>query len=284
MKNDLEYICVKCKLVGDISKMINYRDHLRCIKCQHTYEIKSGVVYVINSQTKSDDELDSIKSFFKRYPKWYKIIGVLFGPLLPSFQFKVAQIVKSLSRRKDYIGINLGSGTSSFGSKVFNVDFSNFQNVDIVANVLQLPFKDNYFDFVIMTEVIEHVENPNLLVEELSRVMKSSGYLVFTSPFMIGFHASPNDFQRYTIPGLKKLFSKFSIIEIKSYGPTGSLLWMLQEWCALWFSFGNRKIHTILVILFMILTSPLKILDFALSRNSNSSSIASTYFMLAQKV
>jgi SAM-dependent methyltransferase len=284
MKNRLRQTCVKCKALGDTSQMQSYPYELRCCNCAYTYEIKSEVEYVIKNPAVIYDEFDKIKSVFKRNPALYQLIGTFLGPLLPNFQFKVKKTIQNLIRNKDTIGINLGSGTSSFGDSVINVDFSAFQNVDIVANILDLPFEDNCFDFVVLTEVIEHIESPELLVSEIIRILKKDGYLVFTSPFMIGFHASPNDFQRYTVSGLRKLFSDFEIIEIQSFGPTGSLLWIFQEWCALWFSFGNRKIHTFLVILFMILTSPLKIFDFLLSQNSNSSSIASTYFMLAKKV
>lgn len=277
-------ICIYCKALGVTSRMLVFPDELRCSNCANVYQIKYGVEYVIKDPALIYDEFDKIKSFFKRYPALYQLFGTFFGPLLPSFQFKVKKTITSLIKKKDFAGINLGSGTSNFGASVINVDFSAFQNVDIVANILDLPFEDNFFDLVVLTEVIEHIESPELLISEIFRILKKDGFLVFTSPFMIGFHASPCDFQRYTVSGLQKLLSNFKIIEMQSFGPTGSLLWIFQEWCALWFSFGNRKIHTFLVIFFMILTSPFKILDFFLSKNSNSTSIASTYFMLAQKV
>jgi methionine biosynthesis protein metW len=37
----------------------------------------------------------------------------------------------------------------------------------------KLSYEDEYFDYVILTEVIEHLENPNDLLKEIHRVLKS---------------------------------------------------------------------------------------------------------------
>ena len=57
-------------------------------------------------------------------------------------------------------------------------DLSNFYNdknfVKLDGNIL--PFKDNEFDFVIASHVIEHVKDVNTFIKELSRV-SSKGYI-----------------------------------------------------------------------------------------------------------
>ena len=57
-------------------------------------------------------------------------------------------------------------------------DLSNFYNdknfVKLDENIL--PFKDNEFDFVIASHVIEHVKDVNTFIKELSRV-SSKGYI-----------------------------------------------------------------------------------------------------------
>lgn len=45
----------------------------------------------------------------------------------------------------------------------------------------KLPFKDNYFDIVTFIEVIEHVENPDAVLKEIRRVLKSDGILHITT-------------------------------------------------------------------------------------------------------
>lgn len=44
-----------------------------------------------------------------------------------------------------------------------------------------LPFKDNSFDIVISIEVIEHAENPDLMLKEIRRILKPDGILHITT-------------------------------------------------------------------------------------------------------
>jgi len=43
-------------------------------------------------------------------------------------------------------------------------------------------YDDSYFDIVVCQEVLEHIEEQNRLVSECSRIMKTGGYLVLTTP------------------------------------------------------------------------------------------------------
>lgn len=52
----------------------------------------------------------------------------------------------------------------------------------VLADALDLPFKPNSFDYVLLTEVIEHTPNPLKAIDEAIRVLKKDGYLVLTSP------------------------------------------------------------------------------------------------------
>jgi len=54
-----------------------------------------------------------------------------------------------------------------------------------------LPFKKNYFDVVVMFDVIEHVKNPKRIMQEIYRVLKNHGtlYIEFTPYYsLIGHH------------------------------------------------------------------------------------------------
>ncbi len=48
-----------------------------------------------------------------------------------------------------------------------------------VANAYKLPFPDQSFDVVTAMDILEHVENPSLLIKEASRVLKPSGLFFF---------------------------------------------------------------------------------------------------------
>ena len=81
-----------------------------------------------------------------------------------------------------------------------------------------LPFSNEYFDNVICTEVIEHVEDPKAFVAELRRVLKTNGTLVATIPFSARVHYEPFDYQRFTLWGLKQLFAEFRDVNITARG------------------------------------------------------------------
>ncbi len=49
----------------------------------------------------------------------------------------------------------------------------------IPANAYSLPFADQQFDVVCATDVLEHVEDPGLLIAEASRVLKTNGLFFF---------------------------------------------------------------------------------------------------------
>jgi len=46
----------------------------------------------------------------------------------------------------------------------------------------KLPYQDNYFDLVLMEEVIEHLANPDNALEEVRRVLKPGGLFIITTP------------------------------------------------------------------------------------------------------
>ncbi|MEW6003372.1 MAG: class I SAM-dependent methyltransferase [Nitrospirota bacterium] len=52
----------------------------------------------------------------------------------------------------------------------------------VVGSVLDLPFKNNQFDFIISSEVLEHTVNAFKALKEFHRVLKSGGILALTVP------------------------------------------------------------------------------------------------------
>jgi SAM-dependent methyltransferase len=69
---------------------------------------------------------------------------------------------------------------------------------DIQADGAYLPLAPDSFDAVICTEVLEHVPDPRLLIEESYRVLRPGGRFVATVPFLYRIHSDPYDFGRYT--------------------------------------------------------------------------------------
>lgn len=52
----------------------------------------------------------------------------------------------------------------------------------------EIPFKDDFFDFIIAHEVIEHLIDPDKFLEECNRVLKKEGYLIITTPNLTAWY------------------------------------------------------------------------------------------------
>lgn len=52
----------------------------------------------------------------------------------------------------------------------------------LVADLVHMPFPDDYFTTVICSEVLEHVEDIRLAIHEIYRVIRKNGVLVVSSP------------------------------------------------------------------------------------------------------
>jgi SAM-dependent methyltransferase len=80
-------------------------------------------------------------------------------------------------------------------------------SVDVMASADALPFEDGSFDCVICTEVLEHCARPLEVVREISRVLRTGGWLFATTPFLRPLHEMPHDYYRFTPPALQELGS-----------------------------------------------------------------------------
>lgn len=68
-----------------------------------------------------------------------------------------------------------------FSKEAIEIGKKQYPHLNIkTGDIYNLPYKDNSFDLVICTEVLEHLENPQNAINELKRV--SSKYILFTVP------------------------------------------------------------------------------------------------------
>ena len=276
----LKFICVDCKNPVRTSEF-----GVICDACQIQvdYRENGSLEFLTIDKGVVSDPLDRLKSRLKKFGKLYNVLIDVISPVYPLATIDRKRIVK-LAAKSEEIVVNLGSGSSDFGPRVINVDILPYASVDIVSSIDCLPFEDASIDQIMNIAVLEHVPNPIEVVAEFHRVLKPGGELYCFVPFIQGFHASPWDFQRYTKPGLKTLFSQFEIVSIKSAGPTSGMLWTLQEWLAITFSFGSKKLHMVIWLFAMLLTWPLKYLDFFLRHHPMSENISTGFSVTAKKL
>jgi SAM-dependent methyltransferase len=87
---------------------------------------------------------------------------------------------------------------------------------DVVGDLTKYNehIKDSTYDIIACLEVLEHTINPFSAVEELRRITKDGGYVLFSAPLNWRIHGPAPDCWRFTEFGWKVLLKDFDIIEI----------------------------------------------------------------------
>lgn len=222
-----------------------------------------------------------LKGFVKKHPSLYTFALNFLSPVLATGKSHKTIMNKVPSGN---LIINLGSGPTQLSGRITNVDIYPYKNVDIIADVHNLPFKSNSIGGVISVAMLEHVENPKVVVDEMHRVLMPEGYVYSIVPFIFGYHSAPADYYRWTREGIKSLFHDFTETEIGVYsGPTSSMLIILQEWLAMLLSFRSRVLYQLLYVFFMILLTPFKLIDFYLHKHPEAHKTAATLYFIGKK-
>jgi len=114
---------------------------------------------------------------------------------------------------KSYIGVDIISGPGV--DKICN------------ANELISCFGVESFDYVICTELLEHVNDWKNVISNLKGVLKPGGRIfISTRSRGFGYHGFPNDFWRYEIDDFQIIFSDFDIQCLaRDIGIPGILFW-----------------------------------------------------------
>ncbi len=277
----IKYLCCpKCS-----ASLKSDAEHLVCAGCGSCYQA-SGPVSFLNLDApalipeKSDSFLSNLKKIFKQYPKVYGLFYYLLGALFVGQNAK-----KSLAGlSKGALIVNLGSGPKRIRPDVINVDLLPLPNVDIIADIAHLPFGNATVDAVISELVLEHVSDPQAVLTEMERVLKPGGLIYLVAPFVENFHSSPGDYFRWTKPGLKIFFQNFE--EKKTgirCGPASAFAAVSQEFFALLLSFGWRPLQQFWSLVFMIILSPVKLLDIILSKFPGAENISLAFYYIGIK-
>jgi SAM-dependent methyltransferase len=108
--------------------------------------------------------------------------------------------------------LDVGCGSKPYypffagAAEYVGVDVVESPSADLVGPVEALPVADGSFDIVLCTQVLEHVDDPAAAVRELHRVTTPGGRVLASTHGVQVFHPNPNDYWRWTQPGLRRLF------------------------------------------------------------------------------
>ena len=108
---------------------------------------------------------------------------------------------------------NQSKNFSSYLKGEKNFQYTNLKK-DKKNNILgadlnqKLKFKSNYYQNIIIFNVLEHLINPTKSLKELYRILKKGGLLIGSTPFLYQVHGAPNDYLRFTADYLIYEFKK----------------------------------------------------------------------------
>lgn len=122
-----------------------------------------------------------------------------------------------------YIGLTGHIFEDNFNDKKFNlytIDIDPNNNPTFLADITknnESIIKNNMFDILICTEVLEHTKNPIDAIYELTRMLKPNGFLILSTPFNFRIHGPLPDNFRFTEWFYKDILSyNYNIIEMTS--------------------------------------------------------------------
>ncbi len=223
-----------------------------------------------------------IREMLKKHPKFYYFIADVFGPMMWT-GYGPKKFLKKYCSDKNNI-LNFGSGPRILGKGVINIDSQKYKDIDLLADIQNIPMAGNTANGIICDTVIEHVKEPAKVIKEMHRLLKSGSYAYITAPFLYPFHSSPDDFTRWTKAGFEKELSDFTII--KSGVRAGAFSALNVYACylfALIFSFNSKKLFWFLVNLSIFIFFPIKLFDLIFARLPMSENMASIMYYIVQK-
>ncbi len=113
-------------------------------------------------------------------------------------------------------------------TKFVGIDY--YSNLDGVKKIdIEKPFSEDPADFILCSEVLEHSFHYQAVIENIYNNLKEGGVAYVTVPFAYEVHGwDYHDYFRYTEETLKKLFSNFTVCEVRA--TTTYVATLMQKW------------------------------------------------------
>jgi SAM-dependent methyltransferase len=115
-----------------------------------------------------------------------------------------------------YDGVKLGN-TRSYG------------DIDIESDITNIPLDNASMDFILCTEVLEHVPNPIEALREICRLITPGGHLVITTPFTSGLHQTPFHYYAGFSPYWFQHYSEIFSLDLLECSPHGGFFRLMAQ-------------------------------------------------------
>jgi SAM-dependent methyltransferase len=151
---------------------------------------------------------------------------------------------------------DLGCGERNFekhilksAHKYVGIDWSSTLHklsADIVADLNKpLPIASNTADTIISLSVLEHLCEPQMMLNEAYRILKVGGIMMVQVPWQWWIHEAPYDYFRFTPYGLKYMFEKAGFDDVTVTAQSGffTMYIMKINYFTLRFVMGPRMLR-----------------------------------------
>jgi SAM-dependent methyltransferase len=125
-----------------------------------------------------------LKSALSRIPEGHRILDAGAGELRNRVFCNHLHYVSQDFCQYDGSGDGAGLQTGTWDNS----------QITIICDISSIPEPDRSFDAILCSEVLEHVPNPNLALDEFCRLLKPGGKLLLTAPFASIVHFAPYHF------------------------------------------------------------------------------------------
>lgn len=224
-------------------------------------------------------------------------------------RYHVNLFIKDIVKKYDVKNktlLDVGAGHQPYKKLFKQINYSSCDSEDVIQemkyNTLnakhdfycnineKIPVTDDIYDYILCSEVLEHVYNPNNVICEMSRILKKNGLIFITAPQCGGEHMLPHNYFNYLGPGLEYLLKKNNLEPIKIFKPAGAFHLIgnvLNKIFNNLFSFKNNKTKYIffsLELCFRVILYFINIFLFYLDKVDKKKTWCQHYFVIAKKV
>jgi SAM-dependent methyltransferase len=105
--------------------------------------------------------------------------------------------------------------------------FHETSHLDVACDLNgDLPLESDAFDTIILSDVLEHIAQPEKLWSEMSRILCPGGRAIINVPFMYWLHETPFDYYRYTEFALRRFaeMNGFKVVKLVPVGGAPAVL------------------------------------------------------------
>jgi len=288
--------------------MTDIENGLKCTSCSQVYAISNGVPLLqtpesegILAEFRQDAENVLLRRALEASPWKLRLIEAIRPP--HPFWFmrrKISRVQREAfsklatlnSGQEDTVFIDIGSGilgglnatglSQWVRERIVPIEIAPTAGVGVVGDAHYLPFANESIDGVLIQGVLEHVLDPERIVNEIYGVLRPGAPVFAEVPFLQHYHLDPVDFRRWTHFGFAHLFKRFTEKSAGTCaGPATTLTDMLTEFPALLFKSPSMywTVKTISGWIF----SPVQLLDAVWAGRPRAHIMAGSVYFLGTK-